>query len=1309
VALVLSKDSKAPTPSESEGINVSEQQIINKGRKRGRENPTALKVWTYGIGLEGMKGVVGENSFSAVVIDENFPWWALAVVSAGIKVSRVWLTGCASVDVALLGQNWNPDVCVDIGPTPTKEFLQHLDNCEALFVGGRVPRILETKGFWSNSQLKLVVSTRRSDKSPPAPWVVDPTHVTHHRVGGVTNGRFLIVIHKRGRTFLKPLRTHMSVQPSQDLRWSLKSGEPGRLVSSAMPPQDLNVISKVVYRGKNVVSASGLYPIGKTQVMVETEFRGTNIVRRQCTPFEMLLILDAPEKLIRLAETDSIREELIGTIAVPGKVFQHVVDWVQSHKLSRDAFLLDSPVQASYPEIERLLEARSERALTSKRRRLSFREQRWAPHMEAESILLPVVQRFRMEGYTPLTMIPEESELLQEPEGSSEEKFAFTDPNVKATKDDDAKVRCELWDKHLLKGFSRPLDLELLEISLPLLRDGFLCVWKRNIQRSYFVWEKTVVKQGGKITPAIRDAARDCIQRSSNSSWWNWEQGSRPLFWRWTTEYQTVIREGIPPKFTGIMTPWTEPQRGPKNSAIGELVIKKLLIIDKKAYIEEGKISSLMPFFNVPKGEDDVRMVYDGSASGLNANLWAPWFTLPTVDCLLRALEPGYSMADNDVGEMFHNFMLHEDMRHHCGLDISLYPLSDSPSAEGECWRRWTRLAMGLRTSPYNAVQGMLMAQEFILGSPRDESNIFHWVRLRLNLPGMSDYDPGKSWVAKIRSDGQVAADIFIYVDDVRSSAWDDESAWLASQRTSSRLAFLGLQDAARKRRDPGQETGAWTGSVVWTSENQLVVMTTQDKWDKAREQLAWVQSNIRNPKGMDGKTLKSIRGFLVYVSRTYPSMIPYLKGIHATIDSWRSGRDADGWKLKKRKESGGDPASSPEEFDELDVVDIDPALGLVGDCVGEPTLVFPVARLHGDLSCLLELTASDTPPKRVVRMTSQARVIYGFGDASKQGFGASIELPDKAIFWRFGQWRLREEQVILAGGKGMSFVEERSSNYRELRNLVETLEEAFRKGLLCNREIFMFTDNSTAESAFFRGTSSSRHLFNLVLRLRKIEMDGSCKLHMIHVAGTRMIWQGTDGLSRGDKSSGVMAGETMLSFIPLHLSVSDRSPACVDWISSWYSDQSLVGPRFPLKVLSPDDWASVLCDSATYVWLPPPAAADVAAHYLALAIHKRPTSTHLFLCPRLMTSRWLRLLRKATDMILTISPTVAFWDMHQHEPLILAVSLPLSRCNPWKHGGSPHCEHTRKVLQTMLQSDPTRSGLVLRECIDRAWVLAEL
>jgi hypothetical protein len=52
----------------------------------------------------------------------------------------------------------------------------------------------------------------------------------------------------------------------------------------------------------------------------------------------------------------------------------------------------------------------------------------------------------------------------------------------------------------------------------------------------------------------------------------------------------------------------------------------------ERGYIAMGERKSLIFFFDIPKGLDDIRVVYDGTRSGLNAALRAPWFPLPTVD-----------------------------------------------------------------------------------------------------------------------------------------------------------------------------------------------------------------------------------------------------------------------------------------------------------------------------------------------------------------------------------------------------------------------------------------------------------------------------------------------------------------------------------------------------------------------------------------------------------------------------------------------------------------------------------------------------
>jgi hypothetical protein len=132
-------------------------------------------------------------------------------------------------------------------------------------------------------------------------------------------------------------------------------------------------------------------------------------------------------------------------------------------------------------------------------------------------------------------------------------------------------------------------------------------------------------------------------------------------------------------------------------------------------------------------------------------------------------------------------------------------------------------------------------------------------------------------------------------------------------------------------------------------------------------------------------------------------------------------------------------------------------------------------------------------------------------------------------------------------------------------------------------------------------------------LRLKKLEMDYDLLLHVIHVSGKRMIHQGTDGLSRADKTAGVMTGRRMEEFVPLHQSSLDRSKQLRGWL------QSILEGSNP-KLLSPEGWFGDGHGAGTFVWLPAPAATEVVVEQLGKARLKRPQSMHLIVAPRLMT-----------------------------------------------------------------------------------------
>jgi hypothetical protein len=169
------------------------------------------------------------------------------------------------------------------------------------------------------------------------------------------------------------------------------------------------------------------------------------------------------------------------------------------------------------------------------------------------------------------------------------------------------------------------------------------------------------------------EPGRDAVARAGRLLWWQWDDGSRPFHWRWTEFYIQTITDGLPVHFKSEKPRFMQPQPGTKDETTKDQVKAKIRKITDRRYLTTGQITSLTTFFPVSKGESNVRMVYDGSASGLNDAIWVPIFPLPTIQTHLRAVEEGTYMANLDIGEMFLNFVLHKELRKLCGVDIWLY------------------------------------------------------------------------------------------------------------------------------------------------------------------------------------------------------------------------------------------------------------------------------------------------------------------------------------------------------------------------------------------------------------------------------------------------------------------------------------------------------------------------------------------------------------------------------------------------------------------------------------------------------------
>jgi hypothetical protein len=226
----------------------------------------------------------------------------------------------------------------------------------------------------------------------------------------------------------------------------------------------------------------------------------------------------------------------------------------------------------------------------------------------------------------------------------------------------------------------------------------------------------------------------DAIKQACKSTFWDWDGGSTLFFWRWPPPFRQEARDGTSVYITGDLPRYKQSQKWPKDEETKTKMQNKWMKIVDRKYVAPGPVISLTGSFPVPKGENDLRMVYDATKCGLNSQLWAPNFMLPTIDMTLCHVDHKGWFGDIDLGEMFLNFPLDVNIRPYTGIDASelrtrLKEIDDMPREvlenKGRLFLRWERCLVGLRSSPYNACRAMAWAEDLIRGNPFDKNNVF--------------------------------------------------------------------------------------------------------------------------------------------------------------------------------------------------------------------------------------------------------------------------------------------------------------------------------------------------------------------------------------------------------------------------------------------------------------------------------------------------------------------------------------------------------------------------------------------------------
>jgi hypothetical protein len=135
-----------------------------------------------------------------------------------------------------------------------------------------------------------------------------------------------------------------------------------------------------------------------------------------------------------------------------------------------------------------------------------------------------------------------------------------------------------------------------------------------------------------------------------------------------------------------------------------------------------------------------------------------------------------------------------------------------------------------------------------------------------------------------------IAGDVVTFVDDLRASGHSVDNLWQVSRQLGSRLQYLIIQDALRKRRPPSQTTGAWAGGIFSSANGRIIKSFSAEKWKRGQTMIRWLQEKVNfcrnNRPWLNFKRLESTAGFLCHLSMTHEGFRPFFTEIYVTLNS---------------------------------------------------------------------------------------------------------------------------------------------------------------------------------------------------------------------------------------------------------------------------------------------------------------------------------------------------------------------------------------------------------------------------------------
>jgi hypothetical protein len=316
--------------------------------------------------------------------------------------------------------------------------------------------------------------------------------------------------------------------------------------------------------------------------------------------------------------------------------------------------------------------------------------------------------------------------------------------------------------------------------------------------------------------------------------------------------------------------------------------------------------------------------------------------------------------------------------------------------------------------------------------------------------------------------------------------------------------------------------------------------------------------------------------------------------------------------------------------------------------------------------------------------------LIPSMGDGSGTGTGGTVQYSNTTApleMW-MGVWSPRVFHF--------------SSNWKEMRTLLATLQraKATHRSDIDGTTFFYFTDNIVVYFAVTSGSSTSPGLQAMVEQIKLLEIELGIILEVIHVPGTTIIEERTDGLSRGVWGSSLHQRYERKA-IPSEIFAP--VPFTPD-LASWAINKIGLDPSLPCHHRCWDlEWRSADVFDRLTIWTPPPKiAAQLIYSLLQFYVEKPLTTAMIIVVPRILQRRWTRLSWHVVEIgcfqrhlvpvlyrsILTIPVVLLFIPFHVRQ--LQPPRLDLTPETPNRYLHRQHAESVRRVSEPSEPDGPS-------------------